>query len=191
MKLAVNLHRRSISRQFPFPLKLNIGVVLQSSSTTQKSTTQKSASRMDRGDGSVELKFRETFVDERRSGLGTVEQYPVVLCFAMSLSKAQVTEILWDESMLLSLVATIKDGESPIAGGWYDCHAAAYVGLSRIIQANKLREMSYLTVGDVKVKIPITLDAFNNISSKMKEFEDKEMIRQVRQLKEREVGVQT
>jgi hypothetical protein len=72
---------------------------------------------MDRGDGSVELKFRETFVDERRSGLGTVEQYPVVLCFAMSLSKAQVTEILWDESMLLSLVATIEDGESPIAGG--------------------------------------------------------------------------
>jgi hypothetical protein len=46
-------------------------------------------------------------------------------------------------------------------------------------------------VGDVKVKIPIALDAFNNISSKMKEFEDKEMIRQVRQLKEREEGAQT
>jgi hypothetical protein len=111
---------------------------------------------MDRGDGSVELKFRQTFVDEMRSGLGTVEQYPVVLCFVMSLSKAQVMETLWDEFMLLSLGATFKVGKSPIAGGWrYDCHAATYDGLSRIIQANKLREMSYLTVGDVKVKIPL------------------------------------
>jgi hypothetical protein len=46
-------------------------------------------------------------------------------------------------------------------------------------------------VGDVEVEIPITLAALNNVSSKMKEFEDKEMVRQVRQLKEREEGVQT